>query len=109
LMICNRGLGLEVGSKPIVFNTAPPHPCSKARFTILPFAVVGDEARMKGLGKSIPRNFTASEAIEILSQILAGKKSPYQTSGMLFNSHKFSLTTLAVFAKGEDYSFSSHL
>jgi hypothetical protein len=100
-MICNRGLGLEVGSKPIVFNIAPPHPSSKARFTILPFAVVGDEARMKGLGKSIPRNLIASEAIEIRSQILTRKKSPYLTSGMLSNSNKYSLTTLAVFAIGE--------
>jgi hypothetical protein len=62
-MTCNRGLGLEVGSKPIVFKTAPPHPSSKAFFTMLPFAVVGDEARMKGLGKSIPRNLMFSEAI----------------------------------------------
>jgi hypothetical protein len=71
-MICNRGLGLEVGSKPIVFRTAPPHPISKAFFTILPFAVVGAEDRMKGLGKAIPRKLVFSEAIEYHSQIFGG-------------------------------------
>jgi hypothetical protein len=35
---------------------------------MFPFAVGGAEARMKGLGNSIPRNLMFSEAIEYTSQ-----------------------------------------
>jgi hypothetical protein len=62
-MICTLGLGFGVGFKPTVFKIAPPQPSSKARFTIFPFAVDGAEARMKGFGKSTPRNCVLSEAI----------------------------------------------
>src|SRR5215813_8538551 len=44
---------------PIVFQTAPPHPASKARITCSPQLVGGAEASQKGFGEKIfPANLT---------------------------------------------------
>src|SRR5215475_4604500 len=44
---------------PIVFQTAPPHPASKARITCSPQFVGGAEASQKGFGEKIfPANLT---------------------------------------------------
>src|SRR5271163_1705816 len=43
---------------PMVFQTAPPQPASKARITCSPVLVGGAEASQKGLGDAIPAKFT---------------------------------------------------
>ncbi|MCK4790661.1 MAG: hypothetical protein KAV87_43400, partial [Desulfobacteraceae bacterium] len=58
-----RGLGCFVGTNPIVFRTAPPHPALKASIIIALFAVGGPAASTKGLGKLILRNFVFSLSI----------------------------------------------
>src|SRR5580704_14090225 len=48
---------------PMVFQTAPPQPASKARMTWPPVLVGGPEASQKGLGLVTPANFTVKSAI----------------------------------------------
>jgi hypothetical protein len=54
------GLGFFVGSKAIVFSTAPPHPALNASVIIVPFAVGGPAASKNGLGKLIPINVVSN-------------------------------------------------
>src|SRR5580698_8453908 len=44
---------------PMVFQTAPPQPASKARVICSPQLVGGAEASQKGFGERIPAKFTA--------------------------------------------------
>src|SRR5215470_9218466 len=48
---------------PMVFQTAPPQPASKARMTCSPQFVGGPEASQKGLGHRMPANFVVRSAI----------------------------------------------
>src|SRR5271154_152308 len=49
---------------PMVFQTAPPQPASKARITWPPVFVGGPDASQKGLGDFSPQKFTLRSAIE---------------------------------------------
>src|ERR1700733_13712457 len=51
----------------MVFQTAPPHPASKARMTCPPVLVGGPEASQNGLGLVTPANFTLRSAIFYLA------------------------------------------
>jgi hypothetical protein len=53
---------LTIGS-PNVFQTAPPHPASKALSIIEPIFVGGAEANQKGFGDLIPAKFMLKSAI----------------------------------------------
>src|SRR5208282_3463238 len=51
---------------PIVFQTAPPQPASKARMTWPPVLVGGPDASQNGFGLVMPKNVTLRSAIVIL-------------------------------------------
>src|SRR5580658_3684257 len=51
---------------PMVFQTAPPQPASKARITWPAVFDGGPEASQKGFGDSMPQNFTFRSAIAYL-------------------------------------------
>src|SRR5580692_2417998 len=51
---------------PMVFQTAPPHPASKARITWPPVLVGGPEASQKGLGERRPQKLTDRSDINYL-------------------------------------------
>src|ERR1700693_5143627 len=53
----------------MVFRTAPPHRESNARITWPAVLVGGPEASQKGLGDSMPQNFTRKSAILHLTRI----------------------------------------
>src|SRR6516165_3629269 len=48
---------------PIVFQTAPPQPASKARMTCSPQLVGGPEASQKGLGQRMPAKSVVRSAM----------------------------------------------
>src|SRR5450631_3916674 len=48
---------------PMVFQTAPPHPASKARMTCSPQLVGGPEASQKGLGQRMPAKLVVRSAM----------------------------------------------
>src|ERR1035438_8015727 len=48
---------------PMVFQTAPPQPASKARMTCSPVLVGGPEASQKGLGQRMPAKLVARSAM----------------------------------------------
>src|SRR5438552_16765581 len=48
---------------PMVFQTAPPQPASKARITCSPQLVGGPEANQKGLGQRIPAKLVVRSAM----------------------------------------------
>src|ERR1019366_6213260 len=48
---------------PMVFQTAPPQPASKARMTCAPVLVGGPEASQKGLGQRMPAKLVARSAM----------------------------------------------
>jgi hypothetical protein len=60
LITYTLGLGGSVGSKAIVFSTAPPHPALKALIIIAPLAVGGPAASRNGFGKVTPKNFVSN-------------------------------------------------
>ena len=49
---------MTIGS-PMVFQTAPPQPASKARMICSPQLVGGADASQKGFGERMPAKFTA--------------------------------------------------
>src|SRR5580692_9975357 len=57
---------------PMVFQTAPPHPASKARITWPPVLVGGPEASQKGLGERRPQKLTDRSDIDYLPTSLLG-------------------------------------
>src|ERR1700690_4480508 len=74
-----RELVFTIGS-PIVFQTTPPQPASKARMACPPVLVGGPEASQKGLGLVIPeklpfRSSAFTSAIDDLS-LLARRSEP---------------------------------
>src|SRR5215472_1972045 len=50
----------------MVFQTAPPHPASKARITWSPQLVGGPEASQNGLGQRIPAKLVVRSATDCL-------------------------------------------
>src|SRR3954452_6853840 len=55
---------LTIGSKPSVFQTAPPQPASKARRTWYSELVGGAEASQKGFGALTPQNSTVRSTMK---------------------------------------------
>src|SRR3984893_18241180 len=62
-----RGLTLVIGS-PIVFQTAPPHPASKARMICSPQLVGGADASQNGLRHWMPQKVVASVGLGMLDR-----------------------------------------
>src|ERR1700733_12031169 len=61
---------------PMVFQTAPPHPASKARITWPPVLVGGPEASQKGLGERRPQKLTDRSDMDYLpTSFLSGATS----------------------------------
>src|SRR5688500_18158867 len=51
------------GSSPTVFHTAPPHPASKARWTLYSLSVGGAEASQNGFGLAMPTKLVVRSAM----------------------------------------------
>src|SRR5215469_16023472 len=71
-----RELTFVIGS-PIVFQTAPPQPASKARITCSPQLVGGPDASQNGLGQRIP----AKTVVRSAMGGLRGNVGPLQEFG----------------------------
>src|SRR5208282_1113964 len=57
---------------PMVFQTAPPQPASKARITWPPVLVGGPEASQKGLGERRPQKLTDKSDMDYLPTSFLG-------------------------------------
>src|SRR5215471_18678311 len=57
---------------PMVFQTAPPHPASKARMTWSPQFAGGPDASQNGLGQRMPAKFVVRSATADLQHALRG-------------------------------------
>src|SRR5215469_9757308 len=70
---------LTIGS-PMVFQTAPPQPASKARITWSAQLAGGPEASQKGLGQRIPAKTVERSATTLLQPPRHGKRRAFAIS-----------------------------